>query len=118
MKQQRERGFWLSLWLVLIMIHSIFATFIIFALRSGPDTPETPWLLGILLIASAAGFVGAIGIWNWEKWGLYTYIISVLITMVVIFFLIGIFFLLYPVVLLAILGWLIRDKWGYFGIKS
>ncbi|MGB2909578.1 MAG: hypothetical protein WBD56_13230 [Anaerolineales bacterium] len=114
-----ERGFWLSLVLILIMIHSIFSIWFVYNAQQDPNAMTTPWLIGALVLVAIAKFFAAIAIWNWKKWGLYLFAVSVVVSVIIGLMLTGWWLIVFNEVLpLAILGWLIRDKWSNFGINT
>jgi hypothetical protein len=101
-KQQEappERGCWLTGWLILMLIHGIISSLLVFYLRNqaGGDSPI--WL-GLLLLVSIAIIVATVAIWYWQRWGLILYAVSI------------------GILPLAILGYLIKDKWAAFGIGT
>ena len=115
MSVNKERGIWLSIWLALIMLHSFISALIIYMIRRGPSDVSVPWLLAILFLASAIKLISAIAIWNWKRWGLYLYAGGVIATMVVGLMLTGSLLVVFSDILpLAVLGWLIKDKYSYF----
>jgi hypothetical protein len=116
---QIERGFWLSLVLILIMIHSIFSIWFVYNAKQASDATTTQWLIGALVLVAIAKFIAAIAIWNWKKWGLYMFAGSVVVSVIIGLMLTGWWLIVFNEVLpLAILGWLIRDKWSNFGINT
>jgi hypothetical protein len=105
----------LSAWLILIMIHGVFASALIWYLRTQRDLSSPWWVWTTLFVTALADIVAAIGIWNWKRWGLRVYAIStaagiaaglVLTASQLIVF--------HDIIPLAILGWLVKDKWDYF----
>ena len=83
-QESRERGLWLSIWLILIMLHSIVVAVFIYTAANQPDAPETfPWYISALVLSVIAKLIGAIAIWNWRKWGLYLYAAGVFVAIVV-----------------------------------
>jgi len=116
---QIERGFWLSLVLVLIVIHSIFTIWFIYNAQQASESTSTPWFIGALVLVAIAKFIAAFAIWNWKKWGLYLFAVSVVVSVILGLILTGWWLIIFNEVLpLAILGWLIRDKWPNFGINT
>ena len=114
-KQSRERGLWLSIWLILIMLHSIVAAVIIYITAKQPEAETFPWYISVLVISVIAKLIGAIAIWNWRKWGLYVYAAGVFVSIVVGLMLTGLLSFVFVYFLpLAILGWLLREKYKYF----
>ena len=116
---QIERGFWLSFVLILIMIHSILSIWFVYNAKQASDATSTQWLIGGLVLVAIAKFIAAIAIWNWKKWGLYMFAISVVVSVIIGLLLTGTWLIVFNEVLpLAILGWFIRDKWPNFGINT
>ena len=116
---QIERGFWLSLVLILIMIHSIFSVWFVYNAQQASDATSTQWLIGALVLVAIAKFIAAIAIWNWKKWGLYIFAVSVVASVIIGLLLTGTWLIVFNEVLpLAILGWFIRDKWPNFGMNT
>ena len=114
-KAKKERGPWLSVWLVLIALHSLLTVWLVLDLRKGPDTVAMPYLVAGIFIFALARLAGAVGIWIWKKWGLYAYIIGVVGSMVVGLILTGSILIVFNDILpLAILGWLLKDKYSNF----
>lgn len=114
--QKPKRGTGWSIWLILIVIHSFVVAFATLSMMKTPDAVSRQWLISLLLIFTAAKAFAALGMWEWKKWGLYTYVIAVLgtmgITLVLTSFLIwGVFWEAIP---LMITGWLLRGKQEYF----
>ena len=113
-----ERGCWLSGFLILIMIHGLVFSWLIFDQRQQPDA-DSPGLLAVLFILAVADIVAAIAIWYWKRWGLTLYAISVAISIAV-----GLvvfrtqLWVFYAIIPLAIVGYLVKDKWAYFGIET
>jgi len=113
--RHKQRGLGLSTWLILIILHGILAVFLVMDLRKQVDEVMFPWLVAGLLLASVARVVGAAGIWLWGKWGLYLYAGGVLVAIVAGLLLTGNMLIIFGDILpLAILGWLLRNKWTYF----
>jgi hypothetical protein len=110
----KERGFWLSLLLVVMAVHGIFATYFYYTLRTQQAYLERPWILGLMVVHSFANIIAAIGIWYWKKWALYVYAASTILGVVVGLLSIGIWSVFYMVLPLVIVGWVLRTKWDYF----
>lgn len=115
-KKTKHRGFWLSLVLVLMGISSLLSVFLILNYVQVPGTqPNYPWLLAGLFVATVAKLVAVVGIWFWEKWALYIYAGSVVATIAIGLMLTGTWLFTFNEVLpLAILGWLLKDKYDNF----
>lgn len=120
-KQQEappERGCWLTGWLILMLIHGIISSLLVFYLRNqaGGDSPI--WL-GLLLLVSIAIIVATLAIWYWQRWGLILYAVSIGISIVVGLVLTRTqLWVFHEIIPLAILGYLIKDKWAAFGIGT
>jgi len=73
-KEIKGRGFWLSAFLILMIIVNS-ATVFTYIVHSEFIIQEIPKLTtGILYFVAALAFANvvlAIGIWNWKKWGVY-----------------------------------------------
>lgn len=79
---QKKRGFWLTAFLVLMFVANPL-TAITYIFRADAILPAFPgmgvglvYFLGALAVVN---FILAIGIWNWKKWGVYGFYISVVI---------------------------------------
>jgi hypothetical protein len=111
----KERGTWLSLWLILIMLHGIFASGLIWYLRSQRSDPSPSWILAILFLLAIADIVAALAAWNWKKWGLWLYALSTAIGIVIGLVLTASQLIVFhDIIPLAILGYLVRDKRDQF----
>lgn len=108
-----ERGTGLSIWLILIVIHGFIAGFATLSLMKEPEGPTRDWLVIGLLLFTAAKVIAALGMWNWKKWGIYTYVVGVLGTMFIVLILTG-WGIFYELIPLLITGWLLRGKTDYF----
>jgi len=116
MSKTRERGIWLSICLILIVLHSIVVALFVYTAANQPDAPASfPWYIIVLVISVIVKLVGAIAIWNWRRWGLYLYTGGVVLAVITGLMLTGSLYLVFVYVLpLAILGWLLKDKYSYF----
>jgi hypothetical protein len=112
---RKEHGGWLSAWLIFIGLQGILYTFLILYLRGRRQDPSPAWLLVILFSLSLADIVAVIATWKWKKWGVQLYALSTFIGIAV-----GLVFtgsqliVFHDIVPLAILGYLIKDKWRCF----
>lgn len=71
---EKKRGFWLTAWLVLMIIANFFSamTYLLFqdlVLTLEPNLPV--WLLYLYGILSVAGIIFAIFLFSWKKWPFY-----------------------------------------------
>jgi hypothetical protein len=111
----KERGCWLTGYVIFIMIHGIVASVLVWYLAQSPQVPKFPWTLPALFLLSLADIVAGIGIWNWKKWGLWLYAISVAVGIAVGLVLTGTqLVVFYEVIFLAFLGYLVKDKMQLF----
>ena len=111
----KQRGFWLSFILILMALINLLTLALIIDRVQAPQSMNYPYLMAGLFIFTAAKIVAAIGIWFWERWALYVFAGSVIGTIVVGLLLTGTWLFAFNEVLpLAILGWLLRDKYDYF----
>jgi hypothetical protein len=118
MTTQRERGGCLTVWLVLVLIANPLTA--IYYLVSGQELlrqlPGFPgWALPVLAVAAAANFVFAIGMWMWKKWGIYGFIASAAVALV-INIIAGLVVpgIISAIISIGILLFLVRDKWDEF----
>jgi len=112
--QKKERGFWLTLFLVIMALHGIFAAYFYYTVRVGEPSLDRPWILSLMVIHSLANILAAVGIWYWKKWALYVYAASTVLGLVVGLLSIGAWSTFYMVLPLSILGYILRTKWNYF----
>lgn len=111
----KERGTWLSLWLILILLHGILASGLIWYLRAQRNDPSPSWVLIILFLLAIADIVAAIAAWNWKRWGLWLYAISTASGIVVGLVLTASQLIVFhDIIPLVILGYLVRDKRDHF----
>lgn len=111
----RDRGTWLSIWLILIMLHGILASVLIWYLRSQRGDSSPSWILAILFVLAIADIVAAIAAWVWKKWGLWLYAISTVAGIVIGLVLTrSQLWVFHDIIPLVILGYLVRDKRSYF----
>jgi hypothetical protein len=110
----KERGGCLTAWLVLIILQSIVYTGLILYLRQQQHASSPAWVWISLFLLSIVDIVAMIGVWNWKKWGLQLYSVSTAIGIAVGLMLTGSQLIVFhDIVPLAILGYLIKDKWSY-----
>ena len=115
--QHKERGGWLSAWLILIMIHGVFATFLVLDALKQQYAPSKPLIMASLIFISVATVIAAIAIWYWKKWGLYLYAIATVVGIVTHIVMTGsLLVVFYDIIPPAILGYLLNshNKWRYF----
>ena len=111
----KERGTWLSLWLILIMIQGLIASGLIWYLRAQNNESSPVWMLAILFVLGIADIVAAIGAWNWKKWGLWLYVVSTVAGIAVGLVLTRTQLIVFhDIIPLVILGYLVKDKQQWF----
>jgi hypothetical protein len=110
-----KRSFWTSFWIALIVIHAVVMGLIeVFVLR-GPDEVNRPVLIGILAINSLATIIAMVGVWKWKQWGLYTFAITVIISITVGLILTASQLIVFNRLILPVfLAWTLKDQWDYF----
>lgn len=111
--EHKERGFWLTVFLIIMALHGIGAAFLYDALRADASIERT-WLVSLMVVHSLANVLAAAGIWFWKKWALYVYAASTVLAVVVGLMVVGIYSVFYFVLPLVIVGWVLRYKWAYF----
>lgn len=111
---KKEHGFWLSFFLVIIVLFSMLAIAVYYAIKHGPDVINNPVILTLAILASVGKFVSAFGIWYWKKWGLYLYAGSVAASMIAGFLITGMTFIFAEFLPVAIIGFLVKDKYSLF----
>jgi hypothetical protein len=114
----KERGCWLTGWLILMLIHGILSAALIayVYMNQGGDSPL--WL-GLLLLSAIAIVVAAVAIWYWQRWGLILYAVAIGISIVIGLVLTRTqLWVFHEIIPLAILGYLIKDKWADFGMGT
>jgi hypothetical protein len=110
---RKERGWLLSAALILIILHGLLGA-VLYYTQSKQDFVPRPVILVLMSIHFLANIAAAFGIWNWKKWGIYVFVGSELLAVVLGLITVGIWSLFYMFLPLVILGWLLRTKWDYF----
>jgi hypothetical protein len=111
----KERGGWLTAWLILILLHGIIASVLIFYLRQQQSESSPAWVLSLLFLLSIADIVAAIAMWYWKKWGLMLYLFSTVAGIAIGLILTrSQLIVFHDIIPLAILGYLVRDKLDWF----
>jgi hypothetical protein len=94
-----------------MMLHGIFAAFLVLYLREQGGRTAPPWVLLVLFVLASAHVVAALAIWEWKQWGLILYAVVTVVSMAVGLILSGTqLWVFHEVIPLAILGYLIKDK--------
>ena len=111
----KERGTWLSLWLILIMLHGLIASGLIWYLRAQGNESSPAWMLAILFVLGIVDIVAAIAAWYWKKWGLWLYVISTVVGIAVGLVLTRTQLIVFhDIIPLVILSYLVKDKQKWF----
>ncbi len=113
-KKQKVHGTALTILLVIMALHGIFATYFYYTVRTQEADLNRPAILTIMVIHSLANVIAALGIWYWKKWALYLYAFSTVLAIVVGLVTVGIWSLFYMFLPLVVVGWVLRTKWDYF----
>lgn len=108
---KKERGTILTIVLIIMAIHGIFAAYLYST--AAPEV-QRPWIITMMVVHSLLDIAAAVGIYYWKKWGLYVYAASTVLALVAGLLSIGVWSVFYMVLPLAIVGWLLRSKWSYF----
>lgn len=110
----RERGTWLTIVLVVMALHGLFAAYFYYTVRTQEATLSRPMIISLMVVHSLANIAAAVGIWYWKKWALYVYAASTVLAVVVGLLSVGAWSVFYMVLPLVIVGWVLRTKWEYF----
>jgi hypothetical protein len=101
----KTRGTVLSILLVLIFLHALLATALVYSTLKEQYAAATSWVLPVMGLVSLAGIVAAVGMWYWKKWAITLYLVTSVIAMVIHLMLTGsflvVFYDLLPVSILA-----------------
>jgi L-asparagine transporter-like permease len=114
----KERGCWLTGWIILIALHGVIASVLV-AYQGRQPYSDSPLWLTILGLLAIADIVAMIAVWYWKRWGLVLYAISTAIGIAIGLVLTRTqLWVFHDILPLVILGYLIKDKWSYFGIET
>ncbi len=110
-KPHRSTG--MTIVLILVVLGNLIMTGVYWVtVRQEGDPSLALWLL---LLSSAAGVISALGIWNWQRWGLILYLISAAVTAVVALVLTGDLIMVFGAVLIPIIVlYFLRPHYGDF----
>ena len=112
---KKQRSGWLTACLVLMMLHGIFAAFLVVYLREQKGGTSPAWFLLVLFALAAARIVSALAIWEWKRWGLIVYAAATMVSIVVGLILTGTqYWVFHELVPLLILGYLVKDQTSAF----
>jgi uncharacterized membrane protein (DUF2068 family) len=105
----KRRGGLLSFLIVLIAVHAISASYLIYTYLKQDYIGQRTWILVALLLISLADIVAAVGLWLWKQWGLYVYIIATAFLAAISIIVTGnVWVSLYQFIPVAIFGYVIR----------
>ncbi|MFO7680406.1 MAG: hypothetical protein R6X34_10175 [Chloroflexota bacterium] len=112
----KERPWYLSLAILLVLISGIFST--VWALNEkrllGVSFAEIPWWAWAVFITNVVDIVAAAALWYWKKWGLWLYMASV-VTRTVLLVVAGAFGSGFASFLpFAIVGYIVSMHWKKF----
>ena len=79
----KTRGTVLSVLLVLIFLHALLATAVVYSTLKEQYAAATSLVLPVMGLVSLAGIVAAVGMWYWKKWAITLYAVTSVIAMVV-----------------------------------
>ena len=113
-KKTKVRSIWVTIFLALMVLHGIFATYLFYTLRTQEAMLEKPMILSLMVLHSLANILAAVGIWYWKKLGLYVYAASTILGVVIGYISVGAYSLFYMALPIIILGYLLRMHWDYF----
>jgi hypothetical protein len=106
---KKRRGGLLSVLIILIGVHAIFATYLSYTSLKQYYVGQKDWILGLLVLISLADLVAAVGIWLWKQWAIYLYIAATVILTAMSIVLTGsVWVILYQMLPVAILGYVIN----------
>jgi cytochrome bd-type quinol oxidase subunit 2 len=75
----KERKWYLSLVILLVLVAGLFSTF--WVLNETRVLNETianwPWWAWAIFVTNVADIIAAVALWQWKKWGLWLYLVSV-----------------------------------------
>lgn len=105
----KRRGGLLSFLIILIGIHAVSASALIYSYLKQDYIGQRTWILIALLLVSLADIAAAVGLWLWKLWGLYLYIIATAVLAGISILVTGnVWVSLYQFIPVAIFGYVIR----------
>jgi lipoprotein signal peptidase len=114
---KKEHGAVLMIALIIMAVHGAVAAYMYSTMSTAPEV-QRPWIISMMVLHFLANIAAAVGIFYWKKWGLYVYAASTIVALVAGLVSVGMWSVFYMVLPLAILGWVLRSKWGYFEKSS
>jgi uncharacterized membrane protein (DUF2068 family) len=104
----------LTIFLIIIIGTGILQAVLYIAQRRSDSVLDAPVLLALGILHAVLNVIAALGIWNWKKWGIYLYIASSILGVIIGVIAVGpiaFFSMLLPAI---ILGYLLIGKWAWF----
>jgi hypothetical protein len=102
---RKQRGTLLTILLVVILLHSIFASYLAYITLKDDYTGSANWIIVSLVLVTMGNLAAAVGMWFWKKWAVYLYGAMAVLAGVVHIVLTGstmvLFYDLIPVVILG-----------------
>ena len=72
----KERGWLLSIIIVLIGVHGAFASWVVWATMKADYVQYQAWVLPLLVLISLGDILAAVAMWFWKRWGFYLYAVT------------------------------------------
>jgi hypothetical protein len=113
-KIHKERGIWVGLFLVLMILQGIIATYLFYQYQLSASVIDRPVTLALMILHSLANIAAAVGIWLWKRWGLFVYAGSTLLALIVGILAVGMWSTFSIILPFVILMWLLQEKLSYF----
>lgn len=105
---RKQRGTLLTILLVVILLHSILASYLAYITLKEDYIGFANWIIVSLVLVTLGNLVAAIGMWFWKKWAVYLYGAMAVLAGVVHLVLTGsTMVLFYDLIPVAILGYVI-----------
>lgn len=105
---RKKRGILLSSLLVIIFLHAILATFLVYSSLKQDYIGQKTGILVVMILISLADLIAAVGMWFWKQWGIYLYIMATIVVAAMSIVLTGsVWVSLYQFIPVAILGYVI-----------
>ena len=106
---RKQRGTLLTILLVVILLHSIFASYLAYYTLKEDYSGSATWIIVSLVLVTLGNLVAAVGMWFWKKWAVYLYGAMAVVAGIVHIVLTGsTMVLFYDLIPVVILGYVIR----------
>ena len=114
-KQYRERGWVLSLAIILVIIGGFISLAVAWSESGLRGTALPTWYIVAAVAAAVADIIAGIGLWRWKKWGYYLYLAATLVSIVLGLLVTGsALFAFSRIIPFAIVGYIMVPKWDWF----